>query len=115
MRDLLAAGRLTDAAETPRARSLPLDAVELLPPVTDPQKIVCIGLNYRAHAAEAGIDPPDSPTFFAKFPNALAAPGATVPLPPAGDKVDFEAEVAFVLGRRCSNVSAGRPMKMSSR
>jgi len=105
VRDLLAAGRLTDAAETPRARSLPLDAVELLPPVTDPQKIVCIGLNYRAHAAEAGIDPPDSPTFFAKFPNALAAPGATVPLPPASDKVDSEAEVAFVLGRRCSNVA----------
>jgi 2-keto-4-pentenoate hydratase/2-oxohepta-3-ene-1,7-dioic acid hydratase in catechol pathway len=79
--------------------------VELLPPVPDPDKIVCIGLNYRAHAAEAGIELPATPTFFAKFRNALAAPGATVSLPAASDKVDYEAEIAFVIGRRCSSVS----------
>jgi 2-keto-4-pentenoate hydratase/2-oxohepta-3-ene-1,7-dioic acid hydratase in catechol pathway len=79
--------------------------VELLPPVPDPDKIVCIGLNYRAHAAEAGIELPATPTFFAKFRNALAAPGATVSLPAASDKVDYEAEIAFVIGRRCSGVS----------
>jgi 2-keto-4-pentenoate hydratase/2-oxohepta-3-ene-1,7-dioic acid hydratase in catechol pathway len=78
--------------------------VELLPPVTDPQKIVCVGLNYRAHAEEAGMEPPEVPTFFAKFANALAAPGATVPLPAAGEKVDFEAEVAFVIARRAVGV-----------
>jgi 2-keto-4-pentenoate hydratase/2-oxohepta-3-ene-1,7-dioic acid hydratase in catechol pathway len=105
VRDLLASGRISEAAEIPSARAVPLEAVDLLPPVPDPQKIVCIGLNYRAHAAEAGIDPPQAPTFFAKFPNSLAAPGATVPLPPASDRVDFEAEVAFVLGRRCSSVA----------
>ena len=77
----------------------PLAAVELLPPVPDPEKIVCIGLNYRSHAAEAGIEPPEPPTFFAKFRNALAAPGATVALPAASGKVDYEAEVAFVVGR----------------
>jgi 2-keto-4-pentenoate hydratase/2-oxohepta-3-ene-1,7-dioic acid hydratase in catechol pathway len=79
--------------------------VELQPPVPDPEKIVCIGLNYRAHAAEAGIEPPETPTFFAKFRNALAAPGAPVSLPAASAKVDFEAEVAFVVGRRAKDVA----------
>jgi 2-keto-4-pentenoate hydratase/2-oxohepta-3-ene-1,7-dioic acid hydratase in catechol pathway len=83
----------------------PVDGAELLPPLPDPDKIVCIGLNYRSHAAEAGIDPPEQPTFFAKFRNALASPGATVALPEASEKVDYEAEVAFVVGRRCSAVS----------
>ena len=81
-----------------------LGAVELLPPITDPQKIICIGLNYAAHAAEAGMDPPVAPTFFAKFANALAAPGAAVRLPAASDKVDYEAEVAFVIGARATDV-----------
>jgi acylpyruvate hydrolase len=82
----------------------PLGAALLLPPLTDPQKIVCVGLNYRAHAEEAGLDPPAVPTFFAKFANALAAPGATVNLPAASEKVDYEAEVAFVIGRRAREV-----------
>jgi 2-keto-4-pentenoate hydratase/2-oxohepta-3-ene-1,7-dioic acid hydratase in catechol pathway len=105
VRDLLESNRLAEVAEIGDARVVPLDVVELLPPVPDPQKIVCIGLNYKAHAAEAGIEPPDVPTFFAKFANALAAPGATVPLPRASQRVDFEAEVAFVVGRQCADVS----------
>jgi 2-keto-4-pentenoate hydratase/2-oxohepta-3-ene-1,7-dioic acid hydratase in catechol pathway len=74
-------------------------------PVPDPEKIVCIGLNYRSHAAEAGIEPPSVPTFFAKFRNALTPSGAEVTLPAASEKVDYEAEVAFVIGRRCRDVS----------
>ena len=83
----------------------PIADPELLPPLPDPDKIICIGLNYRSHAAEAGIDPPEQPTFFAKFRNALAPPGAAVALPAASEKVDYEAEIAFVLGGRCSQVS----------
>ena len=83
---------------------IPLDEVSLRPPVPDPDKIICIGLNYREHAAEAGQEPPDSPTFFAKFRNALAAPGAEVALPKASEKVDYEAEVALVIGRRATGV-----------
>jgi 2-keto-4-pentenoate hydratase/2-oxohepta-3-ene-1,7-dioic acid hydratase in catechol pathway len=82
-----------------------LEEVRLLAPVTDPEKIVCIGLNYRSHAEEAGIEPPETPTFFAKFRNALAPPGAEVPLPRYSEKVDYEAEVAFVIGRRAKDVS----------
>jgi len=81
-----------------------LDEARLLPPVPDPEKIICIGLNYKTHAAEAGLDPPEVPTFFTKFRNALVADGATVPLPAYSDKVDYEAEVAFVIGRRCKDV-----------
>jgi 2-keto-4-pentenoate hydratase/2-oxohepta-3-ene-1,7-dioic acid hydratase in catechol pathway len=81
-----------------------LGEVRLLPPVTDPEKILCIGLNYRTHAEEAGLDPPETPTFFAKFRNALAAVGAEVPLPGYSQKVDYEAEVAFVIGRRAKDV-----------
>jgi len=106
VRELLAPGRLPELAEgaTSAGSAAPITDPELLPPVPDPEKIVCIGLNYGAHAAEAGIDPPEVPTFFAKFRNALAAPGATVKLPAASDKVDYEAEVAFVVGRRCKEV-----------
>jgi acylpyruvate hydrolase len=107
LRELIAAGRVEDLrgrlGDT-GAPSHPLAAVALLPPIPDPDKIVCIGLNYRSHAAEAGIEAPPSPTFFAKFRNALAAPGAAVPLPAGSAKVDFEAEVAFVVGRRAKDV-----------
>ena len=102
VRELLEAGR---SADLDPAAGEAVDAAELLPPVPDPDKIVCIGLNYRAHAAEAGIDPPQSPTIFGKYRNALAAPGATVPLPAASRKVDFEAEVAIVIGARAKDVA----------
>jgi 2-keto-4-pentenoate hydratase/2-oxohepta-3-ene-1,7-dioic acid hydratase in catechol pathway len=105
MRDLLSRGELVALDASLAGEGLPLDQVALDPPVPDPEKIVCIGLNYRSHAAEAGIDPPTSPTFFAKYGNALAAAGAKVPLPAASTKVDYEAEVAFVIGRRCRDVS----------
>jgi acylpyruvate hydrolase len=82
-----------------------LEEVRLLAPVTDPEKIVCMGLNYRSHAEEAGLEVPETPTFFAKFRNALAPPGAEVPLPRYSEKVDYEAEVAFVIGRRAKDVS----------
>ena len=105
VRELLAGGRLDElAGRLAGAEGIPLADVELRPPVPDPDKVICIGLNYREHAAEAGIDPPESPTFFAKFRNALAAPGAEVALPGASAKVDYEAEIAFVVGRRAKDV-----------
>ena len=103
VRELIADGRVGDLPQTLEDRE-PAAVARLLPPVPDPDKIICIGLNYRSHAAEAGIDPPDQPTFFAKFRNALVPPDATVRLPAASEKVDYEAEVAFVVGRRCADV-----------
>jgi 2-keto-4-pentenoate hydratase/2-oxohepta-3-ene-1,7-dioic acid hydratase in catechol pathway len=103
---LLRGGLLTELEAAP-GEGIPLESVTLLPPIGDPGKIVCIGLNYRSHAAEAGIDPPDRPTFFGKFANALAPHGATVLLPEGSEKVDFEAEIAVVIGARCERVTAG--------
>jgi 2-keto-4-pentenoate hydratase/2-oxohepta-3-ene-1,7-dioic acid hydratase in catechol pathway len=100
---LLRAGGV-EWARAARGAAVPLEEVRLLPPVLDPGKIVCLGLNYRSHAEEAGLEAPVVPTFFAKWANALAAPGADVPLPSYSSKVDYEAEVAFVIGRRCKDV-----------
>src|SRR6266540_5679191 len=83
---------------------VPVEGVVLLPPVGRPGKLLCIGLNYRAHAEEQGAEPPETPTFFAKFRNSLSAPGATVRLPPWSERVDYEAEVAFVMKDRCKDV-----------
>jgi 2-keto-4-pentenoate hydratase/2-oxohepta-3-ene-1,7-dioic acid hydratase in catechol pathway len=71
------------------------------PPVPDPQKILCVGLNYRAHASEAALDEPTVPMVFAKFPNVLIGSGASIELPEGhGEKVDYEGEIAVVIGRR---------------
>jgi 2-keto-4-pentenoate hydratase/2-oxohepta-3-ene-1,7-dioic acid hydratase in catechol pathway len=83
---------------------VPVEGVDLLPPIGRPGKIICIGLNYRAHAQEGGLDAPETPTFFAKWTNALAPPGGTVKLPEWSSKVDYEAEVAFVIGDRAKDV-----------
>lgn len=99
--DLLRRGPLPrDGGSDPVA----LAEVMLLPPVPRPAKIVCIGLNYASHAAEQGAELPEYPTVFAKFANALAPAGATVPLPSFSQKVDYEAEVAFVVGDTCKDV-----------
>ena len=107
VRELLAADRLGELRDrAAAAEAEPVADPELLPPVPDPDKIVCIGLNYRSHAEEAGLEAPAAPPIFAKFRNALVPDGKEVSLPGASDKVDYEAEVAMVIGRRCSEVSA---------
>ena len=84
----------------PGDKRIPLDGVRLLAPVPDPQKIVCLGLNYRDHAAEAGQDIPANPLWFAKFANSLIGDGEPIVLPAAHpDYVDYEAELAVVIGR----------------
>jgi acylpyruvate hydrolase len=74
-------------------------AARLGPPVPDPQKILCVGLNYRAHAAEASLDEPPVPLVFAKFPNVLIGSGSAIELPEASERVDYEGEIAVVIGR----------------
>jgi acylpyruvate hydrolase len=96
---------LPDELELHSGEGVALEELELLAPIARPGKIICIGLNYRAHAEEQGKQPPETPTIFAKFANALRAPGATVELPRFSTKVDYEAEVAFVIGERCKDVA----------
>jgi 2-keto-4-pentenoate hydratase/2-oxohepta-3-ene-1,7-dioic acid hydratase in catechol pathway len=98
-------GELLRAGPLSQPSGEPVQPERLLPPVTDPEKIVCIGLNYLSHAKEQGAEPPETPTLFAKYRNALAAPGGGVELPSYSSKVDYEAEVAFVIGKQAKDVS----------
>lgn len=88
-----------------------LGSVELGPVVPNPSKIICIGLNYRDHAEETGQAVPTTPTVFAKYPNALVGHGAPVVLPRATDQVDYEVELAFVIGARARHVGAAEAME----
>ena len=80
----------------------------LLAPIPRPPKIVCVGLNYRDHAAETGQAIPEVPTIFAKFPTAVTGPGHPVVLPKASSKPDYEAEFAFVIGRGGRHIAEDR-------
>ncbi len=84
---------------------LSLDEVELGPPVPDPEKIVCLGLNYPEHAAEAQLAIPPVPTFFAKFRNSLVGPTSPVILPAVSQFIDYEGELVVVIGKRCTHVT----------
>lgn len=80
---------------------LALADAQLLAPVT-PSKIICVGRNYREHAKELGNEVPTEPLLFFKPPSSLLAPGATVRMPAASQRVDFEGELALVVGKRTS-------------
>lgn len=77
----------------------PLTTLRLGPPIPDPQKIICIGLNYHDHAKEVGATPPPSPIFFAKFANSLVGPQDDLIPPRDETHVDYEAELAVVIGK----------------
>ena len=107
VRELLARG----GEIRPGAARIPRDGVRVLPPVPDPEKIICLGLNYRDHAEEAGREIPKDPLWFGKFSNSLIGDGDTVVLPAATpDYVDYEAELAVVIGRTAHAVSAERAL-----
>jgi len=76
-----------------------LDGVHLGPPVPDPDKIICIGQNYKDHCAEQGVPPPVRPIIFTKFVTSLTGPRDPIALPRASEKVDYEVELAFVIGK----------------
>ncbi|MGH3111636.1 MAG: fumarylacetoacetate hydrolase family protein [Gaiellaceae bacterium] len=75
-------------------------------PIERPGKIVCVGLNYRDHAEEQGVELPEEPLLFAKWPNALIGPGDPIVIPPLVTKCDYEAELGVVIGARVRGVSS---------
>ena len=95
---------------TPMKTSRPLAEVQLLAP-SRPSKMLCVGLNYRDHAREMGRPVPDEPVLFMKPATALAGPGRPIVYPKMAARLDYEAELAIVVGRRCRSVTlqeAGR-------
>lgn len=85
-------------------RPRPLEAVRLLAPVPHPDKIICVGVNYRLHADESSMAPPQHPEIFAKFPNAISDPLAPIVLPDLDAAIDYEGELVAVVGRRARNL-----------
>ncbi len=85
---------------------VPLAGLTLAAPVPRPGKIVCVGLNYRDHAAETGKPVPTEPVLFCKFANSVVGDAATVPIPAATAEADWEAELAVVIGRTATRVRA---------
>jgi 2-keto-4-pentenoate hydratase/2-oxohepta-3-ene-1,7-dioic acid hydratase in catechol pathway len=99
-----ASGDLEDVP-TRRMDSLALAEATLLPPVS-PSKIVCVGRNYREHAAELGNEVPAEPLIFFKPPSSLLAPGATVRRPAQAERVDYEGELGVVIAKKCFQLAA---------
>jgi 2-keto-4-pentenoate hydratase/2-oxohepta-3-ene-1,7-dioic acid hydratase in catechol pathway len=110
MTDFLVAGpaaieRAADALRS-GARRLALDHVHLRPPVPHPVKVLGIGLNYAAHVAETGASRPEHQVWFNKQRTCVIGPGETIEIPEVSDQVDYEGELAMVIGRRCRHVPA---------
>jgi len=88
-----------------------LNEVRLGPPITNPSKVICLGLNYADHAREQKKEPPEKPLLFSKAPSALSGPADPIVIPKQDDKVDCEAELAVVIGKAARNISEGEAMK----
>jgi 2-keto-4-pentenoate hydratase/2-oxohepta-3-ene-1,7-dioic acid hydratase in catechol pathway len=121
MEDLLASGNALQTARELVARSVedgdfsgkycrPLDEVNVLAPIPRPGKVLCLGLNYRDHAAESGSEVPSEPVVFCKVSSSVIGPREAIRLPEASEKVDYEVELAFVIGRRARRVPADAAM-----
>ena len=88
------------------AAETPLSDVTFLPPILDSDKILCIGLNYKSHQEETGLEVPDKPTVFSRFPDAQVGHLQDLKMPSVTHRYDFEGEFAFVIGRACHEVTA---------
>jgi 2-keto-4-pentenoate hydratase/2-oxohepta-3-ene-1,7-dioic acid hydratase in catechol pathway len=93
--------RLQDTAGLPRHA---LDTVTFLPPIPNPDKIICVGLNYLTHILEGGREPPKQPTIFTRWANSQVGHGQPIIRPNASVTLDFEGELAVIIGQRCRHV-----------
>lgn len=110
--DALRAGaldRLSNLAA--RAPDFDIGSVQLLPPVPQPSKIFCVGLNYKSHVAETGRDLPENPSLFLRTADTLAGPGFPLIKPIVSDHFDFEGELAVIIGRRGRHIPPARALE----
>ena len=116
MTDLLAMGEgamaRAAAAADGQGRRLPLAEVHLVAPVPRPPTVLAIGMNYAAHVAEFGRTPPEHQVWFNKQRTCVVGPGEPIEVPEVSDQVDYEGELAFVIGRRCRHVPAAEAMSV---
>ena len=103
-------GTVAAAALAPGFVPTPLSSLHLLPPVA-PSKILCVGRNYREHAAELGNEAPKEPLLFLKPPSALLGPRGSIRMPDLSQRVDYEGELGIVIGRRCRKIGPGEDVR----
>jgi 2-keto-4-pentenoate hydratase/2-oxohepta-3-ene-1,7-dioic acid hydratase in catechol pathway len=99
------------SARNPDLDVFPIETARLGPPIPDPDKIICLGLNYKSHAEEAGLKPPEVPILFAKYRNALTGPTSPIILPKLSQEIDYEGELAVVIGKRGKDISVENAME----
>ena len=99
------------AAQRSEAFKIPVADAQFFAAVHDPHKIICIGLNYKDHAAESGVPIPKDPVLFSKYATALIGHGEAIVLPPVSSEVDYEAELVVVIGRRGRNIPAAAALE----
>ena len=99
------------AERQPGGATVPLDEARLHAPIGRPGKIIAIGLNYEDHANETGAELPAKPIVFAKYPNTIIGPGEAIRIPSITEQVDYEAELAVVIGQSAKNVSASEALE----
>jgi acylpyruvate hydrolase len=92
------------------APTLDLSKVKLLPPISNPEKIVCIGLNYVDHSAESGFKQPDFPTVFSRFNSSLIGDGDAIIKPPQSEQLDYEGELVAIIGKPGRNISEAKAL-----
>lgn len=112
--DLIAQGRASLVAAGKallQGPEIDLDAVELLPPLPAPGKIICIGLNYADHSAESGYEVPDYPTVFGRFPSSLIGHVAPIIRPRVSEQLDYEGEFVAVIGRRGRDIPQAQALE----
>jgi len=114
LRQAIAAKALPELAAFVKGRrpDFALEAVELLPVIPDPDKILCIGVNYASHASEVGREPPAQPSVFSRLHNTLVRHGGDIVRPSASTNFDFEGELAVVIGERCRHVPRARALNV---
>jgi 2-keto-4-pentenoate hydratase/2-oxohepta-3-ene-1,7-dioic acid hydratase in catechol pathway len=98
------------ARKLPVSDALKIEEARLGPPIPDPDKIICLGLNYRSHAQEAGLKVPEVPILFGKYRNALTGPASPIILPKLSREIDYEGELAVVIGRAGRDIAAAEAL-----
>ncbi len=109
MREVIAADkplqqRISARLSQPDCPRMPLSSLRLLSPLRDPGKVVCLGLNYADHAKEGGHDVPDYPSLFMRATTSMIGPGEPMIVPSCSERLDYEAELVIVIGRKCRHV-----------
>jgi len=114
LREVLAAKALPELAALAKGATadLQLADVELLPVIPDPEKILCIGVNYASHAAEVGRELPPAPSVFSRLHNTLVPAGGNIVRPKASIAFDYEGELAVIIGERCRHVPRARALSV---